>query len=164
MSSEGCFDPALGTVTTSRKTSLSSTRQHPMDYFRSLGTSLLQQSGVVLPFALGDKVQAYENEGTIWSLYDGVKRVSRLPPPLPFPSVSLSLQSASEKAWVAIWDWSCVLLEQGRGSSCPTLPPRPRLQLVSPLLNDCSFYLIHFADLQRFLILGRRLSDLHLRL
>lgn len=48
-----------------------------MDYFRSLGTSLLQQSGVVLPFALGDKVQAYENEGTIWSLYDGIKRVSR---------------------------------------------------------------------------------------
>jgi hypothetical protein len=47
-----------------------------MDYFRSLGTSLLQQSGVVLPFALGDKVQAYENEGTIWNLYDGVKRVS----------------------------------------------------------------------------------------
>lgn len=50
-----------------------------MEYFRSLGTSLLQQSGVVLPFALGDKVQAYENEGTIWSLYDGVKRVSPRP-------------------------------------------------------------------------------------
>lgn len=59
-----------------------------MDYFRSLGTSLLQQSGVVLPFALGDKVQAYENEGTIWSLYDGVKRVSWHPSTLLFSLLS----------------------------------------------------------------------------
>jgi hypothetical protein len=47
-----------------------------MEYFRSLGTSLLQQSGVVLPFALGERVAAFDREGTIWALYDAVKRVS----------------------------------------------------------------------------------------
>lgn len=47
-----------------------------MDYFRSLGTSLLQQSGVVLPFALGDKVDAFDRLNSIWTMWDAVKRVS----------------------------------------------------------------------------------------
>lgn len=47
-----------------------------MEYFRSLGTSLLQQSGVVLPFALGERVTSFDREGTIWTLWDAVKRVS----------------------------------------------------------------------------------------
>lgn len=50
-----------------------------MEYFRSLGTSLLQQSGVVLPFAIGSKITDFDNEGTIWSMYDAVKRVRRTP-------------------------------------------------------------------------------------
>jgi hypothetical protein len=46
-----------------------------MEYFRSLGTSLLQQSGVVLPFAIGERVTEFDQEGTIWTMYDAVKRV-----------------------------------------------------------------------------------------
>ncbi|CDZ98148.1 arm repeat-containing protein [Phaffia rhodozyma] len=45
-----------------------------MDYFRSLGTSILQSSGVVLPFALGEKNAAFEREGTIWNMHNAIKR------------------------------------------------------------------------------------------
>ena len=49
-----------------------------MDYLRTLGSaavsSLVQKSGLNLPFSLGPKVTSYENR-TIWSLYDGTKRV-----------------------------------------------------------------------------------------
>ncbi|GJJ06594.1 hypothetical protein Clacol_000787 [Clathrus columnatus] len=48
-----------------------------MDYLRNLGsaaaTSLLQKSGVTLPFSLGEKIISFEGK-TIWSLYDAVKR------------------------------------------------------------------------------------------
>ncbi|KAL7415296.1 armadillo-type protein [Mrakia frigida] len=50
-----------------------------MEYFRSLGTSLLQQSGVVLPFALGERVTSFDREGTIWTLWDAVKRDDSTP-------------------------------------------------------------------------------------
>lgn len=50
-----------------------------MDYLRHLGSaaasSLLQKSGITLPFSLGEKVLSFEGK-TIWSLYDAVKRVS----------------------------------------------------------------------------------------
>lgn len=49
-----------------------------MDYLRTLGSaavsSLVQKSGLTLPFSLGNKVTSFENR-TIWSLYDGTKRV-----------------------------------------------------------------------------------------
>ncbi|OSD01310.1 ARM repeat-containing protein [Trametes coccinea BRFM310] len=48
-----------------------------MDYLRTLGSaavsSLVQKSGLTLPFSLGPKVTSFENK-TIWSLYDGTKR------------------------------------------------------------------------------------------
>ncbi|KAI0371108.1 ARM repeat-containing protein [Pilatotrama ljubarskyi] len=48
-----------------------------MDYLRTLGSaavsSLVQKSGLTLPFSLGNKVTSFENR-TIWSLYDGTKR------------------------------------------------------------------------------------------
>ncbi|KAF8530473.1 armadillo-type protein [Hysterangium stoloniferum] len=48
-----------------------------MDYLRNLGSaaasSLLQKSGITLPFSLGEKVIAFEGK-TIWSLHDAVKR------------------------------------------------------------------------------------------
>ncbi|CDO75531.1 hypothetical protein BN946_scf184871.g12 [Trametes cinnabarina] len=48
-----------------------------MDYLRTLGSaavsSLVQKSGLTLPFSLGTKVTSFENK-TIWSLYDGIKR------------------------------------------------------------------------------------------
>ncbi|RPD63710.1 ARM repeat-containing protein [Lentinus tigrinus ALCF2SS1-6] len=48
-----------------------------MDYLRTLGSaavsSLVQKSGLNLPFSLGPKVTSFENR-TIWSLYDGTKR------------------------------------------------------------------------------------------
>ena len=57
----------------------SSTDAIYMDYLRNLGSaaasSLLQKSGIALPFALGEKVISFEGK-SIWSLYDGVKRVS----------------------------------------------------------------------------------------
>jgi SCY1-like protein 1 len=50
-----------------------------MDYLRNLGSaaasSLLQKSGITLPFALGEKVISFEGR-SIWTLYDAVKRVS----------------------------------------------------------------------------------------
>jgi len=50
-----------------------------MDYLRQIGSaaasSLLQKSGITLPFSLGEKVILFEGK-TIWSLYDAVKRVS----------------------------------------------------------------------------------------
>ena len=49
-----------------------------MDYLRNLGSaaasSLLQKSGIALPFILGEKVISFEGK-SIWSLYDAVKRV-----------------------------------------------------------------------------------------
>ena len=49
-----------------------------MDYLRTLGSaavsSLVQKSGLNLPFSLGPKVNSFEGR-TIWSLYDGTKRV-----------------------------------------------------------------------------------------
>ncbi|KDQ15249.1 hypothetical protein BOTBODRAFT_108853 [Botryobasidium botryosum FD-172 SS1] len=48
-----------------------------MDYLRNLGSaaasSLLQKSGITLPFSLGDKVSYYEGK-TIWTLYEATKR------------------------------------------------------------------------------------------
>ncbi|PIL34056.1 hypothetical protein GSI_03765 [Ganoderma sinense ZZ0214-1] len=48
-----------------------------MDYLRTLGSvavsSLVQKSGLNLPFSLGPKVASFENR-TIWSLYDGTKK------------------------------------------------------------------------------------------
>ncbi|KAI0344760.1 ARM repeat-containing protein [Trametopsis cervina] len=48
-----------------------------MDYLRTLGSaavsSLVQKSGLNLPFALGPKVIPFEGR-TIWTLYDGTKR------------------------------------------------------------------------------------------
>ncbi|KAI0915763.1 hypothetical protein AcV5_003595 [Taiwanofungus camphoratus] len=48
-----------------------------MDYLRTLGSaavsSLVQKSGLNLPFALGVKVSSFENR-SIWNLYDGTKR------------------------------------------------------------------------------------------
>ncbi|KAF8532504.1 ARM repeat-containing protein [Gautieria morchelliformis] len=48
-----------------------------MDYLRNLGSaaasSLLQKSGISLPFALGEKVISFEGR-SIWTLYDAVKR------------------------------------------------------------------------------------------
>lgn len=50
-----------------------------MDYLRNLGSaavsSLVQKSGLNLPFSLGAKVQSFEGK-SIWSLYEGTKRVS----------------------------------------------------------------------------------------
>lgn len=49
-----------------------------MDYLRTLGSaavsSLVQKSGLNLPFSLGQKVTSFDNT-SIWSLYDGTKRV-----------------------------------------------------------------------------------------
>ncbi|KZT04700.1 ARM repeat-containing protein [Laetiporus sulphureus 93-53] len=48
-----------------------------MDYLKSLGSaavsSLVQKSGLTLPFSLGTKVASFEGQ-SIWSLYDGTKR------------------------------------------------------------------------------------------
>ncbi|KAI0743379.1 ARM repeat-containing protein [Daedaleopsis nitida] len=48
-----------------------------MDYLRTLGSAavstLVQKSGLNLPFSLGPKVASFENR-TIWSLYDATKR------------------------------------------------------------------------------------------
>ncbi|KAI0674764.1 ARM repeat-containing protein [Trametes maxima] len=48
-----------------------------MDYLRTLGSaavsSLVQKSGLTLPFSLGHKVTSFENR-TLWSLYDATKR------------------------------------------------------------------------------------------
>ncbi|KAH9940496.1 uncharacterized protein BXZ73DRAFT_42907 [Epithele typhae] len=48
-----------------------------MDYLRTLGSAavstLVQKSGLNLPFSLGPKVVSFEGR-TIWSLYDGTKR------------------------------------------------------------------------------------------
>ncbi|KAH9858547.1 ARM repeat-containing protein [Lenzites betulinus] len=53
-----------------------------MDYLRTLGSaavsSLVQKSGLTLPFSLGNKVTSFENR-TIWSLYDGTKREDSSP-------------------------------------------------------------------------------------
>ncbi|KAI0829897.1 ARM repeat-containing protein [Trametes gibbosa] len=53
-----------------------------MDYLRNLGSaavsSLVQKSGLTLPFSLGNKVTSFENR-TIWSLYDGTKREDSSP-------------------------------------------------------------------------------------
>lgn len=47
-----------------------------MDYLRTLGSaavsSLVQKSGLNLPFTLGAKVTSFE---TFWTLYDAAKRV-----------------------------------------------------------------------------------------
>lgn len=48
-----------------------------MDYLRSLGSAaastLIQKSGIALPFSLGDRVHSYGDP--IWTLYDATKRV-----------------------------------------------------------------------------------------
>lgn len=55
-----------------------------MDYLRTLGSaavsSLVQKSGLTLPFSLGPKVTAFEG---VWTLYDATKRVRH-----PFDRVS----------------------------------------------------------------------------
>jgi hypothetical protein len=47
-----------------------------MDYLRTLGSAavstLVQKSGLTLPFSLGPKVTAFEG---VWTLYDATKRV-----------------------------------------------------------------------------------------
>lgn len=49
-----------------------------MDYLRNLGSaavsSLVQKSGLTLPFSLGAKVTSFEGK-SIWTLYEGTKRV-----------------------------------------------------------------------------------------
>lgn len=49
-----------------------------MDLLRNLGSaavsSLVQKSGLNLPFTLADKVSFYEGK-SIWTLYDATKRV-----------------------------------------------------------------------------------------
>ena len=49
-----------------------------MDYLRTLGSaavsSIVQKSGLNLPFTLGEKVLSFEGK-SIWSLHDGIKRV-----------------------------------------------------------------------------------------
>lgn len=49
-----------------------------MDYLRTLGTaavsSIVQKSGLNLPFSLGRKLPPLDAT-SIWTLYDGVKRV-----------------------------------------------------------------------------------------
>lgn len=48
-----------------------------MDYLRTLGSaavsSLVQKSGLTLPFSLGARVTSFDNH-SIWNLYDGTKR------------------------------------------------------------------------------------------
>ena len=50
-----------------------------MEYLKSLGSAavstIVQKSGLNLPFSLGAKNNAFEGK-TIWSLYDATKRVS----------------------------------------------------------------------------------------
>jgi len=43
-----------------------------MDYLRTLGSALVQKSGLNLPFSLGSKIASFEG---ISNLYDGTKRV-----------------------------------------------------------------------------------------
>jgi len=47
-----------------------------MDYLRTLGSaavsSLVQKSGLTLPFTLGPKVTSFAD---VWNLYEGTKRV-----------------------------------------------------------------------------------------
>lgn len=47
-----------------------------MDYLRTLGSaavsSLVQKSGLNVPFTLGQKVMSFDS---LWSLYDATKRV-----------------------------------------------------------------------------------------
>lgn len=49
-----------------------------MDYLRTLGSaavsSLVQKSGLTLPFSLGQKVASFEGK-SIWTLYEATKRV-----------------------------------------------------------------------------------------
>lgn len=49
-----------------------------MDLLRNLGsaaaTSLLQKSGITLPYSLGDIVSEYSGK-SIWTLYDATKKV-----------------------------------------------------------------------------------------
>lgn len=49
-----------------------------MDYLRNLGSaavsSLVQKSGLNLPFSLGPRVLSFNNK-SIWALHDGTKRV-----------------------------------------------------------------------------------------
>jgi len=53
-----------------------------MDYLRSFGSAavstLVQKSGLNLPFSLGPKVYSCE---TFWNLYDATKRVGGQPSP-----------------------------------------------------------------------------------
>ncbi|KAF8332636.1 armadillo-type protein [Cantharellus anzutake] len=53
-----------------------------MEYLRTLGsaaaTSLLQKSGITLPFSLGEKVSYYEGR-SIWTLYDAISREGSSP-------------------------------------------------------------------------------------
>jgi hypothetical protein len=54
---------------------------YSMDYLRNLGSaaasSILQKSGLSLPFALGEKISGFEGE-TIFTLHNAVKRVGVL--------------------------------------------------------------------------------------
>lgn len=63
-----------------------------MDYLRTLGSaavsSLVQKSGLTLPFSLGARVTSFDNH-SIWNLYDGTKRVGRTNTSM-CPSSSLS--------------------------------------------------------------------------
>ncbi|TFY81796.1 hypothetical protein EWM64_g2211 [Hericium alpestre] len=49
-----------------------------MDYLRTLGSaavsSLVQKSGLNLPFTLGQKVTSFEGTSNVWTLYDATKR------------------------------------------------------------------------------------------
>ena len=54
------------------------TQSQHMDYLRTLGSaavsSLVQKSGLTLPFSLGQKVASFEGK-SIWTLYEATKRV-----------------------------------------------------------------------------------------
>lgn len=50
-----------------------------MELLRNLGSaaasSLLQKSGITLPFSLGDRVTSYTGK-SIWTLHDAIKKVN----------------------------------------------------------------------------------------
>lgn len=54
-----------------------------MDLLRNLGSaaasSLLQKSGISLPYSLGEKVAEYDGK-SIWTLYDAIKKVCNFSP------------------------------------------------------------------------------------
>lgn len=73
-----CFLRCVPPAATSASSFVHHCWRGPMDLLRNLGSaavsSLVQKSGLNLPFTLGDKVLYFEGK-TIWTLYEGTKRV-----------------------------------------------------------------------------------------